>query len=60
MSKKKQKHEIRVYFKDGREDVIPQKFWDDFEYVDHLFAVMRKGAWVAVYNMDVVACVVIH
>lgn len=57
MSKKKQK--IKVYFKDGKTDVIPQKFWDDYEYNYGLFVVKKKGEWIAIYNMDCVACVVV-
>lgn len=31
MSKhKKKKQKIRIYFKDGKTDIIPQKFWDDY------------------------------
>ena len=45
MSKyKKKKQKIRIYFKDGKTDVIPQKFWDDYLYADGLFAVIKKGA----------------
>lgn len=54
---KKQKKQIRIYFKDGKTDIIPQRLWDDYEYVDHLFAVIKKGAWIALYNMDIVACI---
>ena len=31
MSKKKKKETIRLYFRDGKTDEIPQKFWDDYE-----------------------------
>ena len=57
MSKKKKT--IRVFFKDGKTDVIPQKFWDDYEYNYGLFVVKKKGAWIGAYNMDCVACVVV-
>lgn len=61
--KKHKKKEIRVYFKDGKTDRIPQKFWDDYLYDSSggtcLFAVIKKGAWVAVYNMDVIACIIV-
>ena len=60
MSKtKKKKQKIKVYFFDGKVDVIPQKLWDDYEYNDGLFVVKRKGAWIGIYNMDAVACVVV-
>ena len=58
MSKKK-KQKIKVYFFDGKCDTIPQRLWDDYEYVDRLFVVKRKGAWIAIYNMDDVSCVVV-
>lgn len=57
MSKKKQK--IKVYFKDGKIDVIPQKFWNDYDYIDHNFVVIKNGRWIAIYNMDIVACVIV-
>lgn len=57
MSKKKQK--IKVYFKDGKVDEIPQKFWDNYDYIDHNFIVIKNEQWIAIYNMDIVACIVI-
>jgi len=57
MDKKKQK--IRVYFKDGKVDVIPQEFWDDYEYDRSLFVAKKKGERIAIYNMDVVARIVV-
>ena len=63
MSKKKEKRKkkqtIRIFFKDGKTDVIPQKLWDDYEYNYGLFVVKKKGAWIATYNMDVVACITV-
>lgn len=60
MSKtKKKKQKIKIYFKDGKTNIIPQRFWDDYMYADGLFAVIRKGAWIATYNMDIVACIVV-
>ncbi len=56
---KDKKRKIKVFFKDGKEDIIPQKFWDDYEYNYGLFVVKKKGEWIAVYNMDCVACVVV-
>lgn len=61
MKRKKQK--IRIYFKDGRKDVIPQKLWDDYDYIakDNIttFVVKKKEQWIAMYNMDDVSCIVI-
>ena len=59
MSKKSKKQTIRVYFKDGHVDEIPQRLWDDYEYNYGLFVVKRKGAWIGIYNMDTVACVTV-
>ena len=42
MSKHK-KRKIRVYFKDGKVDVIPQKLWDDYEVNCGLFVVKKCG-----------------
>ena len=39
--KKKKKPEIRIYFKDGKTDIIPQKFWDDYEVNGNLFVVKK-------------------
>ena len=58
MSKKKGQ-KIRIYFKDGRRDVIRQRFWDDYEVNHRLFIVKRKGSWVAIYQMDEISCVVV-
>ena len=58
-NKRGAKQKIKVYFKDGKTDIIPQKFWDDYEYNYGLFVVKKKGEWIAVYNMDCVACVVV-
>ena len=46
-------------FKDGKVDEIPSKLWDDYQYVDRMFAVKRRGVWIAVYNMDAVDCIVV-
>lgn len=56
---KKKKQKIKIFFKDGKTDVIPQKFWDDYEVNDGLFVVKKKGAWIAGYNLDIVACWVV-
>ena len=58
MSKNK-KRKIKIYFKDGKVDVIPQKFWDDYEINQNLFVVKKKGEWVAGYNMEIIACFVV-
>ena len=57
MSKHKKK--IRIYFRDGKVDVIPQKLWDDYEVNDGLFVIKKKGAWIAFYQIDLIACMVV-
>ena len=56
---KKKKQKIRIFFKDGKTDVIPQKFWDDYEVNDNLFVVKKKGAWIAFNKMDIIDCMVV-
>lgn len=59
MAKKKHKQEIRIYFKDGKTDIIPQKYWDDYEVNYNLFVVKKKGVWIAFYSLDMIACMVV-
>lgn len=56
---KENKNKIRIYFKDGHKDIIPKDLWDDYEYIDRTFIVKYKGAWIALYNMDVIACITV-
>lgn len=57
MAKEKQKKQkIRIYFQDGKCDVIPQRLWDDYEVNGNLFVVKKNGAWIAFYNLDIIAC----
>lgn len=60
---KKHKQKIRIFFRDGKQDVIPQKYWDNYEVCMRdsvsILAVIKKGQWIAVYNMkDITAFVV--
>lgn len=57
--KKQKKLKIRIYFKDGKTDIIPQKYWDDYEVNYGLFVVKKNGAWVAFYQIDLIACMVV-
>lgn len=50
---------IRIYFRDGKTDVIPKKLWDDYEYNGNLFVVKRCGAWVYCYNMNDISCIIV-
>lgn len=59
MSKKRKKQKIRIRFRDGKIDIIPQKFWDDYEVNYGLFVIKKKGAWVAFYQMDIIECMVV-
>ena len=59
MSKHKKKQEIWIYFRDGKTDIIPQKFWDDCEVNKGLFVVKKKEAWIAFYRLDIIDCMVV-
>ena len=59
MSKKRKKQKIRIRFRDGKIDIIPQKFWDDYEVNGGLFVIKKKGAWVTFYQMDIIECMVV-
>ena len=50
---------INIYFKDGKMYELQSKFWDDYQYLDRLFVVKRRGVWIGIYNMDAVDCIVI-
>ena len=50
---------IKVFFRDGKMDVIPKKLWDDYEYNGALFVIKRCGAWVATYNIGDVSAIVV-
>lgn len=59
MAKKKHKQKIRIYFRDGKTDIIPQRLWDDYEVNDGLLVIKKNGAWVAFYQVDLIACMVV-
>ena len=50
---------IKICYKDGNVEEIPSRIWDDYEYMYGLFIVKRRGVWIGIYNMDVVACIVV-
>ena len=58
MAKKEQKNKdkIRVYFMDGKVDEIPGRLWDDYEVNYGMLIVKKNGAWIAGYNLKIVAC----
>lgn len=58
MSKKK-KRKIKLFFKDGKTDVITQKLWDDYEVNGNLFVVKKNGEWIAFYKMKTIDCMVV-
>ena len=57
---KKKKQKIRIYFNDGKSNIIPQKYWDDYEVNNGLFVVKKNEAWIAFYNLNIIDCVVVH
>ena len=54
--KKQKKKKITIWFRDGKSDVIPQRLWDDYEINGGQFVVKKKGAWIAVYNLNDISC----
>lgn len=58
MSKKKKKR-IKIQCKEGKVDVIPQKYWDDYEVNWNLFVIKKNGEWVAFYSLDMITCMVV-
>lgn len=59
MGKHKKESEIRIFFKDGKSEIIPQKFWDDYEVNHGLFVVKKDEAWIAFYRLDIIDCMVV-
>ena len=51
---------IKIYFKDGKINELSAKIWDDYQYLDRIFVVKRRGVWIALYNMDAIDCIVIE
>lgn len=53
--KKNKKQTITIYFRDNRKDVIPQKYWNDYEILrnkrEMFLTIIKDGQWVAGYNM---------
>ena len=31
--KERKKQKIRIFFRDGRKDIIPQRLWDDYDFI---------------------------
>jgi len=50
---------IKIFFKDGKVDEIPSRLWDDYQYIDRIFAVKRRGVWIGIYNIDAVDCITV-
>ena len=59
MKKGKKKQTIKVCYKDSFVEKIPQRLWDDYEYINNIFVVKRNGVWIGMYNMDTIACIVV-
>lgn len=51
---------IKIYFRDGKVDVIPKKLYDDYEYNGALFIVKRRGAWVYTYNIGDISAIIVN
>ena len=53
--KKNKKQTITIYFRDNRKDIIPQKYWNDYEILrnnrEMFLTIIKDGQWVAGYNM---------
>lgn len=63
MAKHKKKQKIKIFFRDGKKDIIPQKLWDDYDIIAKdsglWLVIIKKEQWIAGYNMkDVTAFVV--
>ena len=56
---KKKKRKIKLFFKDGKTDIIPQRLWDDYEVNGNLFVVKKNGEWIAFYKMKTIDCMVV-
>lgn len=52
---------IEVSLKDGTSAIwsANEGDWDDFAYDGTVFIVKKDGAWVGIYNIDCVRCVVV-
>ena len=59
MAKNKKKRRIKIFFTDGKVDIIPQRLWDDYEVNSDLFVVKKHGEWIAFYKMDIIECMVV-
>ena len=57
--KKARKQTIKIFFKDGKTDEIPSKLYTNYNYDGKLFIVINKEQWIAMYNMDEVACITV-
>lgn len=58
--KERKKQKIRIFFRDGSKDIIPQRLWDDYDFIakdSGIFLIIIKNEqWIAGYNMkDVTA-----
>lgn len=52
---------IKVTFKNGRSATweAEKGEWDDYTYDGKVFIIKKDGAWVGIYNMDIVISVVV-
>ena len=47
MAKNKKKRKIKIFFTDGKVDIVPQRLWDDYEVNNELFVIKKHGEWIA-------------
>jgi len=50
-------NKIEITFKSGETIVYDKGDWDDYAYDGKAVIVKQKGAWVGIYNFDMVFCV---
>lgn len=53
-------NEICINHKNGTASIWTAEEFTEYTYVDHCFVVIKNGAWVGIYNMDDVDCVVVR
>ena len=63
MAKHKKKQKIKIFFRDGKKDIIPQKLWDDYDVITKdsglWLIIIKEEQWIAGYNMKDVAAFVV-
>ena len=47
MAKHKKKQKIKIFFRDGKKDIIPQKLWDDYDVI-----AKDSGLWLIIIKKE--------